>query len=68
MAYRIRVRDGLVFLVAGYALGVDRFCKPNAGNLCGLAGVFGTGPLGFAAGSLGYALLFRWLRRTQKQG
>lgn len=37
---------GAVAFVAGAALGIGVFCAPvNAGNLCGLGGVLGSGPL-----------------------
>ena len=37
---------GTVAFIAGAALGIAVFCSPdNAGNLCGLGGVFGSGPL-----------------------
>ena len=37
---------GAVAFVAGAAIGIAVFCAPDdAGNLCGLGGVFGLGPL-----------------------
>jgi len=41
----------LAGLVAGYFVGVGYACSgENAGNLCGLVGVFITGPIGLIAG------------------
>jgi len=35
-----------VAFIAGAALGIAVFCSPeDAGNLCGLGGIFGSGPL-----------------------
>jgi len=49
---------GFAGFLAGAWLGAQHFCAPaDAGNLCGLGGVFGTDPLaaglGLAVGSLG---------------
>ncbi len=55
---------GFVSFVAGTALGIAVFCSTaSAGNLCGLGGVFGVGPLlcGLCIG--GYA--WRWLDGTR---
>ena len=44
-AWRV-VLVGVVALVVGAAIGIAIFCAPaDAGNLCGLGGVFGLGPL-----------------------
>jgi len=51
---------GLIAFVPGCAIGIGAFCfGPDAGNLCGLGGVFGTGPLGFAVGALAYVVMRR---------
>jgi len=55
---------GLIAFVPGCAIGIGAFCVgPDAGNLCGLGGVFGTGPFGFALGVLVYIVLRRRLSR-----
>jgi hypothetical protein len=57
---------GIVAFVAGTAIGIAAFCSTaDAGNLCGLGGVFGLGPLlsGLCVGV--YAPL--WLRRTRDE-
>ena len=47
---------GAVAYVIGTILGIAAACSPpNAGNLCGLVGVFGVGPLLAAAAILMYA-------------
>ena len=47
---------GAVAYVIGTIVGIAVACSPaNAGNLCGLFGVFGVGPLLAAAGILMYA-------------
>ena len=44
--------------VVGYFIGVGYACtSPNSGNLCGLIGVFLTGPLGAFAGLVGSIVL-----------
>ena len=44
----------------GYLLGVEVACGVfEAGNLCGLVGVFITGPLGALVGSIAGGLLLR---------
>ncbi len=53
----ITVGLGLAGFLAGAWFGIQYFCSPgDAGNLCGLGGVFGTGPLaaglGLVAGSV----------------
>jgi hypothetical protein len=50
----------LVGGIAGYMLGYYFACEVfNAGNLCGLFGVFLTGPLGAVAGAFTGWRLFR---------
>jgi hypothetical protein len=57
---------GLMVFVPGCAMGIAAFCfGPDAGNLCGLGGVFGTGPLGFALGAVVYIVMRRRLDRTR---
>lgn len=47
---------GVVGYVIGAAVGIAVFCSAvDAGNLCGLAGVFGTGPLSAAVAMVLYA-------------
>jgi hypothetical protein len=56
---------GLIAFVVGMALGIFVTCfAEGAGNLCGLAGVFGTGPLLAAAAMIGYAHL--WARSARR--
>jgi hypothetical protein len=55
--------------VAGYfigaALGIGAACYPeDAGNLCGLAGVFGAGPL-LSASAIG-VYCFRWAKSVRR--
>ena len=46
--------------IGGYVLGVEVACGLlDLGNLCGLIGVFVTGPLGALGGSIAGALLTR---------
>jgi len=55
---------GAATFIAGAAVGVAVFCaSASAGNLCGLGGIFGTGPLlsGVCVGW--YALV--WLKRSR---
>ena len=55
---------GIAGYVAGTALGIAAFCSSErSGNLCGLGGVFGAGPLlaGICIGVYG----FFWLRSTR---
>jgi hypothetical protein len=60
---------GAVCAIPGYMIGVKYFClAEHAGNLCGLAAVFGTGPLGFSLAALGYAVLTRAFSRNRKEG
>jgi hypothetical protein len=47
---------GFLGYMVGYYLACEAF---NGGNLCGLAGVFITGPLGAIAGGIGGALVSR---------
>jgi hypothetical protein len=59
---------GLLGFVPGYMIGVDHFCaSDSAGNLCGLGAAFGTAPLGFAIGSIGYAALSRFFAKDTKR-
>lgn len=60
----VAVALGAVAFVTGTALGIAAFCSSgNSGNLCGLGGVFGVGPLlsGICIGGYGYF----WLRGTR---
>jgi hypothetical protein len=60
---------GTVCAVPGYMIGVSYFClTEHGGNLCGLAAVFGTAPLGFSVGALGYAALSRAFSRDREEG
>lgn len=55
---------GIVAFVAGTVIGIAAFCSTaDSGNLCGLGGVFGVGPIlsGICIG--GYACL--WLKGTR---
>jgi hypothetical protein len=55
---------GIAAFVAGTGVGIAVFCAlPASGNLCGLGGVFGIGPIlsGLAMG--GYACI--WLKRVR---
>lgn len=55
---------GVLAFVVGTALGIAAFCSfESSGNLCGLGGVFGVGPLlaGICMG--GYGLT--WLKSTR---
>ena len=57
---------GLIAFVPGCAIGIGAFCfAPDAGNLCGLGGVFGTGPFGFAGGALAYVVMRRRSSRSR---
>lgn len=56
---------GFIAFVAGMMLGILAFCSAeDAGNLCGLAGVFGTGPLLAAIAVIAYAHF--WLRSARR--
>jgi drug/metabolite transporter (DMT)-like permease len=56
---------GLAGFVAGMILGILAFCSAeDAGNLCGLAGVFGTGPLLAAIAAIAYAHF--WARSARR--
>lgn len=58
---------GLVGGFVGYMVGYFVACEVfNGGNLCGLVGVFLTGPLGAIAGGVGGALVSR--RRLSPPG
>jgi hypothetical protein len=53
----------------GYMVGAFVACELlDAGNLCGLFGVFITGPLGGIGGSIAGALLARWRTPTGDHG
>jgi hypothetical protein len=43
----------------GYLAGVFYFCRPGAGNQCGLTAVFCTAPLGAVVGGVAYAIFRR---------
>lgn len=58
---------GLVCAVPCYSIGVRSFCVDGAGNLCGLAGVFGAAPLGFSIGVLACAAMTRFFLRAPTQ-
>jgi len=63
---RLLVAGGLAFagFLVGAWLGADYFCSPtDAGNLCGLGGVFGTGPLAAGLGLMAGAYLMLKARR-----
>lgn len=64
---RMALGIGVGFLlggVLGYYLGVVVACVVfDAGNLCGLLGVFITGPLGALSGSIAGGLLLRPRRK-----
>jgi hypothetical protein len=50
------VVGGLLGYMLGYYVACEVF---NGGNLCGLLGVFITGPIGAIAGGVGGAFVFR---------
>lgn len=55
---------GVAAFVAGSVLGIAAFCADaSSGNLCGLGGVFGVGPLFSGLCISGYA--YFWLRGTR---
>ena len=55
---------GIAAFVAGTAIGIAAFCSSaSSGNLCGLGGVFGVGPLLSGTSIGGYACL--WLKGTR---
>lgn len=61
---RFAVMGLAVALIAGFvgmALGIAFFCSFTLGNLCGLGGVFLSGPLAFVAALVAY--LIRWARQ-----
>jgi len=50
---------------AGALIGIFAICSlPGAGNLCGLAGIFGAGPL-FSAAAI-FIYIYRWARRMRR--
>lgn len=56
---------GAIAYVIGTAIGIAAWCSsPGAGNLCGLGGVFGLGPLLAAVAILAYAHL--WARNARR--
>ena len=56
---------GVIGFVAGTWLGIEYFCSPgDAGNLCGLGGVFGTGPLVAGLGLMAGSILILKARRN----
>jgi hypothetical protein len=62
--FRFLLRGVLVAFVAGFVgtgLGIAFFCSYSLGNLCGLGGVFLTGPLALIAAVVVY--LVRWARQ-----
>ena len=49
---------GVAGFIVGTGLGMAFFCStPSAGNLCGLGGVFGAGPIAAGLCMGGYAIL-----------
>jgi hypothetical protein len=61
--FRFLSRGVLVAFVAGFVgtgLGIPFFCSYSLGNLCGLGGVFLTGPLTLTVAVIVY--LVRWAR------
>jgi hypothetical protein len=57
---------GALLIVPGCSLGLHAFCVPGGGNLCGLGGIFGTGPLAFTIGVLAYVCgykVWHWATR-----
>lgn len=58
---------GALLWVPGCKLGIDEYCfASDAGNLCGLAGVFGTGPLAFSLTAFAYAAIFRLFKKLAR--
>jgi len=59
----------LIFAVVGYFFGMifggDYVCSPPAGNLCGLAAIFITGPLASALAILAIGFLILLLPRDK---
>lgn len=56
---------GFMGFVAGMSLGIVLACfTEGAGNLCGLAGIFGTGPIAAGLAMLTYAHL--WHRSARR--
>ena len=55
---------GAVAFIGGSALGIAAFCSDaSSGNLCGLGGLFGVGPMLAGVCIGGYA--YSWLRRAR---
>src|SRR5436305_15287787 len=52
---------GVVAGFFGLINGIEFACNSGAGNLCGLFGVFGTGPLSFAAAVMMVAAILSFL-------
>ncbi len=58
---------GALCLVPSYMFGIHEFCLVvPSGELCGLAALLGTAPLGFAIGTLMCAVLIRLLDRDRR--
>jgi len=56
---------GAILWVPGCKLGINEYCfLDGAGNLCGLAGVFGTGLLAFSLTVLAYAAVFYLYKKS----
>ncbi|MGH8531444.1 MAG: hypothetical protein ACREV1_01645 [Gammaproteobacteria bacterium] len=51
---------GIVAGFLGMGTGIAFFCSYSLGNLCGLGGVFFSGPLAFSLAVIAY--LFHWVR------
>lgn len=57
----VAIAIGIATFVAGTAIGIAAFCSSaSSGNLCGLGGVFGVGPL--LSGLCVAAYAFFWLK------
>ena len=55
---------GVASFAAGAAIGIALFCtNAGSGNLCGLGGVFGVGPLLSGISIAGYS--FHWVRKMR---
>lgn len=56
---------GVAAFIAGTVIGIAAFCSTaRTGNLCGLGGVFGVGPMLSGSCMGGYALF--WVRRIRR--
>lgn len=60
---------GALLWIPGCQRGIVAFCQDqdNAGNLCGLGGVFGTGPLTTGAGIILYILIYKLAQRYKRR-